>query len=73
MTKISHGNPLGDWNLLLSQRQELMNNDLAKFPFVSNQEGTMEIRYEVVSGVGAGDLDTSRYPVSYLDDVEPCC
>ena len=35
-----------------------------------NQEGTMEMRDEVLSSVGAQDLDTSSYQVSDLEDIE---
>ena len=35
-----------------------------------NQEGTMEMRDEVLSSVGAQDLDTSTYQVSELEDIE---
>ena len=35
-----------------------------------NQEGTMEMREEVLSSVGAQDLDTSGYQVSDLEDIE---
>ena len=39
-------------------------------PITQNQEGTMEMRDEVLSSVGAQDLDTSRYQVSDLGDIE---
>ena len=35
-----------------------------------NREGTMEMRNEVLSSVGAQDMDTSRYQMSDLDDAE---
>ena len=35
-----------------------------------NQEGTMEMRDEVLSSVGAQDLDSSNYQVSDLEDIE---
>ena len=35
-----------------------------------NQEGTMEMREEVLSSVGAQDLDTSSYQVSDLEYIE---
>ena len=61
---------LADWQLLLSQRQNFLNNHLARVPFTPNQEGTMEMRDEVLSSVGAQDLDTSSYQVSDLEDIE---
>ena len=40
------------WQLLLAQRQEFLNNHLARVPITLNQEGTMEMRDEVLSSVG---------------------
>ena len=62
--------PPADWQLLLCQRQDFLNNLLARVPITPNQEGTMEMREEVLSSVGAQDLDTSSYQVSDLDDIE---
>ena len=62
--------PLAAWQLLLSQRQDFLNNHLARVPISPNQEGTMEMRDEVLSSVGAQDLDTSSYQVSDLEDIE---
>ena len=62
--------PLHSWQLLLSQRQDFLDNHLPRVPITQNQEGTMEMRGEVLSGVGAQDLDTSSYQVSDLEDVE---
>ena len=62
--------PLAAWQLLFAQRQDLLNNHLARVPITSNQEGTMEMRDEVRSSVGAQDLDTSSYQVSDLEDTE---
>ena len=61
---------LAAWQLLLSQRQDFLNNHLARVPITPNQEGTMEMREEVLSSVGAQDLDTSSYQVSDLEDIE---
>ena len=61
---------LAAWQLLLSQRQDFLNNHLARVPITPNQEGTMEMRDEVLSSVGAQDLDTSSYQVSDLEDIE---
>ena len=60
------------WSLLLSQRQQLLNNLLARVPVTPNQQGTHEMRDEVLSNVGAQEvLDTSGYQMSAdLDDVE---
>ena len=63
--------PLAAWSLLLSQRQEFLNNYLARVPVTPNQQGTHEMRYEVLSGVGSQDMDTRVYQVSAdSDDVE---
>ena len=56
--------------LLLSQRQDFLNNHLARVPITPNQEGIMEMREEVLSSVGAQVLDTSSYQVSDLEDIE---
>ena len=62
--------PLAALQLLLSQRQDFLNNHLARVPITPNQERTMEMRDEVLSRVGAQDLDTSSYQVSDLEDIE---
>ena len=62
--------PLAAWQLLLSQRQDFLNNHIARVPITPNQEGTIEMRDEVLSSVGAQDLDTSSYQVSDLEDIE---
>ena len=62
--------PLAAWQLLLSQRQDFLNNHPARVPITPNQEGTMEMRDEVLSSLGAQDLDTSSYQVSDLEDIE---
>ena len=62
--------PLAVWQLMLSQRQDFLDNHLPRVPTTQNQEGTMELRDEVLSSVGAQDLDTSSYQVSDLGDIE---
>ena len=61
---------LASWQLLLSQRQDFLNNHLARVPITHNQEGTIEMREEVLSSVRSQDLDTSSYQVSDLEDIE---
>ena len=61
---------LAAWQLLLSQRQDFLDNHLARFPITQNQEGTMEMREEVLSSVGAQYLGTSSYQVSDPEDME---
>ena len=62
--------PLAAWQMRLSQRQDFLNNHLSRVPITENQEGTMDMRDEVVSSEGAQDLDTSGYQVSDLEDIE---
>ena len=62
--------PLAAWQLLLSQRQDFLENHLPRVPITEKQEGTIEMRDEVLSSVGAQDLDTSSYQVSDLEDKE---
>ena len=61
---------LAAWQLLLSQKQVFLDNHLSRVPITPNQEGTIEMRDEVLSSVGAQDLDTSSYQVSDLEDIE---
>ena len=56
--------------MLLSQKQDFLNNHLAQVPITPNQQGTIEMREEVLSSVGAQELDTSSYQVSDLEDIE---
>ena len=70
ITITSQETPLAAWHLLLAQRQDFLNNHLARVPITPNQEGTMEMRDEVLSSVGAQDLETSSHQVSNLEDIE---
>ena len=62
--------PLAAWSLLTSQRQDFLNNQLARVPVTPNHKGTVEMKDEIRSSVGAQKMNTSRYQVSDLDDVE---
>ena len=62
--------PLAAWQLLLSQRQDFLDNHLARVPVTPNQQGTHEMRDEVLSSVGAQYLDTSSYQLTDLEDIE---
>ena len=53
--------------LLLSQRQEFLNNHLAGVPVTPNKQKTPEMRDEKLSSVGALDMVTSGYQMSDLD------
>ena len=62
---------LAAWSLLLSQRQQFLNSHLVRVPVTPNQQGTHEMRDEVLSSVGAQGMDTSGYQVSAdLDDLD---
>ena len=62
--------PLAAWSLLLFQRQEFLDNHLPRVPITPNQQGTIEMREEVLSKVGAQDTDTSGYELFDLEDIE---
>ena len=72
MTTSSQEVPLAAWSLLLSQRQQFLNNHLPRVPVTPNQQGTHEMRDEVVLSVGGQEgLDASGHQVyANLDDVE---
>ena len=70
ITISSQETPVAAWQLLLSQRQDFLNDHLPRVPINQNQEGTMEVRDELLSSVGAQDLDTSSHQVSDLEDIE---
>ena len=62
--------PLAGCSLLLSQRQEFLDNHLPRVPITPIQQGTFEMRGEVLSSVGAQDTDTMGYELSDLEDIE---
>ena len=62
--------PLAAWSLLLSQRQEFLDNHLPRVPITPKQQGTFELRKEVLSSVGAQNTDTRGYELSDLEDIE---
>ena len=70
ITSSSQELPLAAWQLILSQRQDFLDTHLARVPMTQNQEGTMEMRNEVLSSVGAQDLDTSSYQLTDLENIE---
>ena len=45
--------PLAACQLPLSQKQDFLNNHLARVPITPNQGGTIEMREDVLSSVGA--------------------
>ena len=70
ITTSSQEIPLAAWRLLLSQRQDFLNNHLARVPITPNEEGTIEMSEEVLSSVGVQVMDTSSYQVSDLEDID---
>ena len=62
--------PLASWQVLLSRRQEFLDNHLPRVLITPNQQGTFETREEVLSSVGAQNLDTSSHQLSDLEDIE---
>ena len=50
--------------------QDFLDIHLVRVPIIQNQKGTKEIRDEVLSSVGALDLDTSIYQFTDLEDIE---
>ena len=62
--------PLAARQLLFSQWPDFLDNHLPRVLITHNREGAMEIRNEVLSSVGAQDLDTSSYQLTSLEDIE---
>ena len=69
MTISSQQIPLAAWSLLFSQRQQFLNNHLTQVPVTPNQQGTHEMRDEVLSSVGAQYMETSGFQVSAAADL----
>ena len=70
LTISSQETPLATCQLLLSQGQDFLDNHLPRVPITQNQEGTIEMRDEVLSSVAAQFLDTSSNQVSDLEEIE---
>ena len=62
--------PLAAWQMLLSQRQDFLDNHLARVPITPNRQSTHEMKDETLSSVGAQNLDTSSYQLTDLEDIE---
>ena len=69
-TKSAQENRLPVWNLLFSQRQEFLDKHLAQIPITPNQQGTIEMREEVLASAGAQDMDNNGYELPDLEDIE---
>ena len=61
--------PVAAWSLLLSHRQEFLDNHLPRVTITRNQQGAFEMR-EVLSSSEAQDTDTRGYELSDLEDIE---
>ena len=70
MTISSQGNPLAAWSFLLSQRQDFVKNHQESAPITPNPGGTREMMDEVLSSLGAQDMDPRGYQALELDDVD---
>ena len=70
ITISSEERPLATRQLLLSQNQVFLGNNLPQVPITAHQQGTMEMRNEVLSSVGAQELDTSSYQLTDFEDIE---
>ena len=53
ITISSQEKPLAAWQLLLSERQEILDNHLPRVTITLNQQGTYKMREEILSSVGA--------------------
>ena len=62
--------PLAAWSLLLSQRQEFLDNHGPRVPITPNQQGKFEMRGEVLSCVAAQDTNTRGYELSDLEFID---
>ena len=70
MTISSQETPLAAWSLLLSQRQEFWNKHPVRVSITPNHQEAVEMPDEVLSSVGAQNLDTIGYQVSDPEDIE---
>ena len=63
-------NSSGSFELVVVSKTRLSEQPASESSSYPNQQWTMEMRDEVLSSVGAQDMETSGYQVSELDDVE---
>ena len=54
---------------MINQRQQFLDNHLARFPITPNQQGTWEMQDEVRASVGDHDVSSDFVP-SDLDDIQ---
>ena len=70
MTRSSQENPLPAWNFLLLHKQVFLDSYLAQTPISPKQQGTFEMKEEVLANAGAQNMDNSRSELSDLKDIE---
>ena len=69
-TKCSQELLMAVWSLLLSLKQEFLKNHLTGVPVTPNQQGTMDMQYQVLSSVGAQKMNSIGYQVTNLEAIE---
>ena len=58
--------PIAAFNTLIDQRQQFLENQLARLPISPNQQGTWEMQDEVRASVGDHDVSQSSFPVTWM-------
>ena len=61
--------PIVAFNSLINQRQQFLDNHLARVPITPNQQGTWDMQDEVRASVGDHDVSSDFVP-SDLDDIQ---
>ena len=64
--------PIAAFNSLRNQRQQFLENHLARVPITPNKQGTWEMQDEVLASVGDHDVSSDFVP-SDLDDIQFHC
>ena len=72
IAKSSQQLPPAAWKFLLPQRKDVVINHPVRVSINPNQEGTMEIMTEVLSSVGAQNMDTIGYHMPDHNDFDFC-
>ena len=70
MTICSREIPLAACSFLSSQLQDFLNNHLPQDLITPSQQGPLELGYEVLSSLGAQNMDTTGQQSSDLEDIE---
>ena len=72
LTILSLELPIAAFNSLINQRQQFLENHLARAPIMPNQQGTWEMQDEVRASVGDHDV-SSNFDPSDMDDIQFHC